>query len=113
MNETHVNQLGGFNIWVDDIRNNDAQKFLRLLKNFSVFNLVNKPTYNSGHTLDLFITRNHHSLVESLTVDTINTFSDHRNVNSNLNLHYAKVERKLTRYIKKQLLFSSYSEGRT
>ena len=89
--------LGVFKIWVDDIRNNDYQNFLRLLNNFSLVNIVNKPTYNSGHTLDLFITKYHHSLVKSLIVETINTLSDDRNINLHLNFNYAKVERKLIR----------------
>ena len=98
LNEVDVIYLGDFNILVDDIGNNEAQNFLRLLDNFSILNLVNEPTYNSGHTLDLVITKNHHSLVKSLTVDTIITLSDHRNVDFNLNSNYAKVERKLIRF---------------
>ena len=86
INEADVIYLGDFNIWVDDIRNNDAQNYLRLLNNFSLVNLVNKHTYKSGHTLDL--------VVKSLTVDTINTLSDHRNVKFHLNFIYASVERK-------------------
>ena len=83
-----------FNIWFDDIRNNDAQNFLRLLNNVSLVNLGNKPTYNSGHTLDLVITKRHHSLVKSITIDTINTLLVYRNVIFHLNFNYAKVERK-------------------
>ena len=67
--ETNVIYLGDFNILVED-----AQKFLRLLDNFFLNKLVNKPTYNSGHTLDLVITKSRHFLVKSLTVDTINIF---------------------------------------
>ena len=57
INETDVIYLSDFNIWVDDVGNNDAQNLLRLLDNFSLVNLVNEPTYNSGHTLDLVITK--------------------------------------------------------
>ena len=85
LHEGDVLYLGDFNIWVDGIGNNEAQNFLRLLDNFSLVNLINEPTYNSGHTLDLVITENHHSLVKSLTVDPINTLSDHRNVNFKFN----------------------------
>ena len=105
INDVDVIYLGDFNILVDDIGNNEAQNFLRLLDNFSILNLVNEPTYNSGHTLDLVITKNHHSLVKSLTVDTINTLSDHRSVNFHLNFNYAKVERKLIRFRKKNSSF--------
>ena len=87
LNEANEIYLENFNIWVDDIRNNDAQNFLRLLNNFSLVNLVNKPTYNSGQTSDLVITKNHHSLVKSLNVDTTNTFFYHRNINFHLNLN--------------------------
>ena len=104
-NESDLNYLGDFNIWVDNIRNYVAQKFLRLLNSFSLVNLVNKLTYNSGHTLDSVITKSHHSLVKSLTVDTINNLSDLRNVNFHLNFNYAKVERKFIRYRKKNSSF--------
>ena len=62
-NETHetdVVYFRDFNIWVDDIRNNIAQNFLRLLINFKLVKFVSKPKYNSSHTLDLVITINHH-----------------------------------------------------
>ena len=80
INEADVIYMGDYKIWVDDIRNNDAQSFLRLLNNFSIGILVNKPIYNSGHTLDLVIIKSHHSLMKTLTVDTISTLSDHWNV---------------------------------
>ena len=57
ISEADVIYLGIFNIWVDDVRNNGAENFLRLLNSFSLVNLVNKPTYNSIHTLDLEITK--------------------------------------------------------
>ena len=100
INEADVIYLGDLNIWVDDVRNNDAQNFLRLLNTFRLVNLVNEPMHNSGHTLDLVITKNHHSLMKSSTVDTITTLSDHRKVNFQLNFNYAKIERKLIRFRK-------------
>ena len=62
ISEADVIYLGDFNTWVDDIRYNDAQNFLRILNYLSHGNLVNESTYNSGHTLDLAVTKNHHSL---------------------------------------------------
>ena len=100
MNESDVSYLGDFNIWVEDIRNNDAQNFLRLLTNFSLVNLLNKLTYNSGHTLDLSITKNLPSLVKRLTVDTLSSLSDLRNGNFHLNFSYAKAERTFIRFRK-------------
>ena len=52
INETDVIYWGDFNIWVDDIINDDAKNFLILRNNLSLVNLVNMPTYISGHTLD-------------------------------------------------------------
>ena len=46
-----------------------------------------------------------HTFEKSLPVDTINTLSDHRNVNFNWNRNYAKIERKLIRFRKKNLVF--------
>ena len=111
--EDDVIYLGEFNIWVDDIRNSDGQNFPRLQNNFSHVNLVSKLTFNSGHILDLFITKKHHSPVEILGVDTINTLSDLRNVNFHFNFSYANVERKLISFRKKKLYFSRESDERT
>ena len=102
--EADVFYLGDFNIWLDGIRNNVAQNFLRIPNNFSLVNLVSKPTINCGNILDLVITKNHHSLVKSLTADSINTLSDHRNVSYHLKFNYAKVERKLIRLKQKRNL---------
>ena len=99
------NLLGWFNIWVDDIRNSDAQNFLRLLNDFCLVNFVNKPTYNSGHILYLVITKNHHSIVKSLTADTIHNLSDHMNVNFHLNFNYVKGERKHIMFKNKNSIF--------
>ena len=43
--------------------------------------------------------------MKNLTVDTINTLSDHRNVIFHLDFIYAKVERKLIRFRKKNSSF--------
>ena len=53
INQTDVIYVGDFKIWFDEIRNKDIKNFLRLLNNFSLGNLMNKPTYNSRHTLHL------------------------------------------------------------
>ena len=105
IHEADVIYLGDFNICVDDFKNNGAHNFLRLLNNFSLVTLVNEPAFNSGHTLNFVITKNYHSLVKSLTVDTINTLSDRMNVNFHLNFNYGKVERKLIKFRKKELSF--------
>ena len=53
----------------------------------------------------LVITKHHHSLVKNLTVDAINTSSDHRNVNINLNFNNAQVGSKLIKFRKKNSSF--------
>ena len=91
--------MGDFNIWVDDIRNNGAENFLRFLNNFGLVNLVNKPTYNSGHPLDSVITKKSALLVK------FQPFILYRNVKFHLNFNYTKVERKLIRFWKKNSSF--------
>ena len=109
MNDADVNHLGDFNIWVDDIIGITMLNFFfRLQFNFCLVILVNKVTYNFGHTLVLVITKNHHSLVKSSTVDTINTLSDHRNLNFHLNSKYSKVEKKTYQVQKNKSSFPGY-----
>ena len=51
------------------------------------------------------MTKNHHCFVKSLTLDTMNTLFDRRNVYFHLKFSYAKVERELTRLRKKNSSF--------
>ena len=45
--------LADFNVWVDDQNNIYGRKILEILDCFCLENLVDTPTHESGHTLDL------------------------------------------------------------
>ena len=60
---------GDFNIWVDDEGDSDAKKFLKLLSSHRLTQHIMEPTYISGHTLDLFITRKSESVLSNIRVD--------------------------------------------
>ena len=47
---------GDFNIHVDEQKSKHAQKFSELLSSYGLHQLVNEPTHNQGHVLDLIIT---------------------------------------------------------
>ncbi len=59
--------VGDFNIHIDSNENYDAIKFLELLQSFSLTQHVEVPTYSSGHTLDLIITRKTDNLISSVS----------------------------------------------
>ena len=63
IHESDVTYLGDFKIWVEDNRSNDNQLFFQI-----------KKTYYSVHILQLVVTKNHHSLVKNLTVDTLSEY---------------------------------------
>ena len=67
---------GDFNFHLDDLRDNDAKKFMDLLETFSLSQHVSGPTHLSGHTLDLIITRSSDDVVLASPKATV-PISDH------------------------------------
>ena len=54
---------GDFNLHLDDLPDNDSKKFMHLQETFSLSQHVSGPTHQSGHTLDLIITRSSDDVV--------------------------------------------------
>ena len=54
---------GDFNLHLDDLLDNDSKKFMDLQETFSLLQHVSGPTHQSGHTLDLVITRSSDDVV--------------------------------------------------
>ena len=55
--------LGDFNVHVDDRSDTYGIEFCEVLDSFGLINHVTIPTHESGHTLDLIITRNNDELL--------------------------------------------------
>ena len=55
----HANNIicGDFNLHIDELNNPDAQVFLDIVNAFSLNNNVTFPTHQSGHTLDLILSK--------------------------------------------------------
>ena len=51
------------NLHLDDLLDNDSKKFMDLQETFSLSQHVSGPTHQSGHTLDLIITRSSDDVV--------------------------------------------------
>ena len=68
--------LGDFNFHVDTAENAPAMRFLNLLESCNLTQHVTESTHNSGHTLDLVITRCNDSLIKKL-YSFIPDISDH------------------------------------
>lgn len=58
--------MGDFNFHIDDLTNFYAREFLNLLDTFNMSQHVNEPTHQSGHTLDLLITRQGSNLINDI-----------------------------------------------
>ena len=67
---------GDFNIHVDDPKDNNAKNFLSILAATNLHQLVNFPTHNKGHTLDLVIVSANSSLQPTIDHTEV-TSSDH------------------------------------
>ena len=61
--------LGDINLHLDDNSDSLTLRFLQILDEFDLIQLVNRPTHKAGHTLDVFITRNCFSTHVSVSVD--------------------------------------------
>ena len=76
---------GDYNFHVDDPSAPHILPFLDLLEAFNLTQHITFPTHNSGHTLDLLITRSTSSLISS-TDYTYTPISDHRFISSTLSI---------------------------
>ena len=73
--------VGDFNLWVDDPNNVESSKFINLLQNFDLRNYVAKPTFRSGHTLDLVISQVNSNILHEIDIELTDSISDHMQVN--------------------------------
>ncbi len=89
--------MGDFNLHINNPRDAPAAKFPDMLSYFNLCQHVTQPTHQSGHTLDLVITR-----LDDLMVHNISTFnpcsSDHVAVIVQLHLNKPTPLQKTIRY---------------
>ena len=69
---------GDFNLWVDDMDDTYGRKFIQEIDLINLVNNVHEPTVDSGHILDLILTRNDSDAVHNLEVEPECSISDHR-----------------------------------
>ena len=67
--------MGDFNIHVENQSDSFATSFLSLIDSCDLKQHINSSTHKHGHTLDLLITRNHSSILETSVYDPF--LSDH------------------------------------
>ena len=84
---------GDFNIHVDVVGDPNCVKFLDLLEAMGLLQHVTTPTHESGHTLDLIITRQCDALVKDQPFGDYH-ISDHWSVTCLLNLDKPIITRK-------------------
>ena len=89
-----ITYVGDFNIWIEDPENSISRRFLDLLCNFNLRNYVLEPTYDSGHVLDLVISKSMSSIVNRVIVEDVFTISDHKLVSFVLNADIKRVHEK-------------------
>ena len=70
--------VGDFNVWAEKPRDTDAKSIKRIMKNFGLSQLVNVPTHDAGHTLDLiFLNKFQLSTEWAVEDDLLDVRSDH------------------------------------
>ena len=90
---------GDFNIHVDKLGDPDGDSFRELLESMGFLQHVDKPTHQSGHTLDLIITRQCDSVLASVPI-TDYFLSDHCSILCYLKVDKTALSRKTISYRK-------------
>ena len=91
---------GDFNFHVDCSSDSTVTQFLSLLDTFDLTQHVSFPTHSSGHTLDLFITRNSSTFISEID-SIISPFSDHYSIHSILTVPSSTRTPRVTKFIRK------------
>ena len=65
----HLIIAGDFNIHVDKTNDNDVAQFLDLIASFGLTNIVQQPTHEKGHILDLLLMREDDICLSSVNID--------------------------------------------
>ena len=76
---------GDFNFHVDCLCDNDAKNFAEILQTYGLQQHVQVPTHESGHTLNIIITRSNNGITVSSPKAAL-TLSDHFFIECNLNI---------------------------
>ncbi|XP_072016875.1 uncharacterized protein [Amphiura filiformis] len=84
--------VGDFNLHLDILDDPDTRKFNRLIESLGLIQSVVGPTHRCGHTLDVIVSREMDSLVESTRV--LDLISDHALIACDLNVSKPSVPRK-------------------
>ena len=79
--------VGDLNFHLDDPTNSYAKKFNASLKSYSFKQLIKQPTYTSGHTLDILITKSESFAIDS-SVDVFDLGVSDNDGNFIQNYHY-------------------------
>jgi hypothetical protein len=90
---------GDFNIHMDKPADPDTLKFTSLLDSFSLSQHVAVPTHNSGHILDIVLTKSHEKPVTNVNVKDY-LISDHHCISFNLNIEKEPLPKKEISYRK-------------
>ena len=95
-NADQVIYVGDFNVWIEDMSNENSMRFKSILDNFNLKNYISEPTFDSGHVLDLVIGGESSIIIEdSVTVEPVCTISDHRLVSFNLDIKVKRIYEKI------------------
>ena len=88
--------MGDFNFHVEDVKDIENLVFQNLLQSFGLIQHVGCPTHQSGHNLDLIITKEEDTLCISDLVDKF-YISDHNFVHSEIRVNRPQPVRKTIR----------------
>ena len=89
LNNTNI-IMGDFNFHVEDVKDSENLDFQDLLQSFGLIQHVGCPTHQSGHTLDLIITKEEDALCVSDLVDKF-YISDHSFFHSEIRVNKTKI----------------------
>jgi len=105
---------GDVNIHLDDTQNPDTVLFVNVLASFNLFQFVNSPTHNKGHTLDVVICNNIDGCT-NISVTDVN-LSDHYLINGFFKYQFKPtscfktIQYRNLKYIDQNIVFNELNE---
>ena len=88
---------GDFNYHMDKADDINTKRLNSILNELGLIQHVNEPTHNSGHTLDLIITREDENCINSIEVADMD-ISDHYCITFNINIHKPCLKKKTIQF---------------
>ena len=83
---TNIMYIGDFNFRINNVDDANTQRFLNIIDNFNLKNVIESPTCYTGNTNDFLLTKSEYSFINNVEVCPVTTISDHHIMTFNFDI---------------------------